>query len=209
MKNRIQRITAILKRSGLIINKKKVQRLVQKLKLQVKSYSRKSRKYSSYKGQVGKISDNKIKRNIYYRKKGKSSQVPTGSSIPKRYLLDGKTPRISATNIDNGILGYYEDIDDKNYRVFENFISVSFLGAVFYHKYKASLDMKIHCLKLKNKELNKEVAFYLTSIIRQALKNTEYKDQISSTVLPDIKIKLPIDSRGTPDWNYMERYRDR
>ncbi|VME26503.1 type II restriction endonuclease [Streptococcus pneumoniae] len=62
--------------------------------------------------------------------------------------------------------------------------------------------MKIHCLKLKNKELNKEVAFYLTSIIRQALKNTEYKDQISSTVLPDI----PIDSRGTPDWNYMERY---
>ncbi|HHK6601243.1 TPA: hypothetical protein ACQW0T_001421, partial [Streptococcus pneumoniae] len=71
------------------------------------------------------------------------------------------------------------------------------------------LDMKIHCLKLKNKELNKEVAFYLTSIIRQALKNTEYKDQISSTVLPDIKIKLPIDSRGTPDWNYMERYIER
>ncbi|VQD69464.1 phage-associated protein [Streptococcus pneumoniae] len=69
--------------------------------------------------------------------------------------------------------------------------------------------MKIHCLKLKNKELNKEVAFYLTSIIRQALKNTEYKDQISSTVLPDIKIKLPIDSRGTPDWNYMERYIER
>ncbi len=69
--------------------------------------------------------------------------------------------------------------------------------------------MKIHCLKLKNKELNKEVAFYLTSIIRQALKNTEYKDQISSTVLPDIKIKLLIDSRGTPDWNYMERYIER
>ena len=65
--------------------------------------------------------------------------------------------------------------------------------------------MKIHCLKLKNKELNREVAFYLTSIIRQALKNTEYKDQISSTVLTDIKIKLPIDSRGTSDWDYMER----
>lgn len=209
MKNRIQIITAILKRSGLIINKKKVQRLVQKLKLQVKSYSRKSRKYSSYKGQVGKISDNKIKRNIYYRKKGEIESSTNRLIYSKKIFTRWKTPRISATNIDNGILGYYEDIDDKNYRVFENFISVSFLGAVFYHKYKASLDMKIHCLKLKNKELNKEVAFYLTSIIRQALKNTEYKDQISSTVLPDIKIKLPIDSRGTPDWNYMERYRDR
>ena len=42
-----RRITAMLKISGLIINKKKVQRLVQKLKLQAKSYSRKSRKYSS------------------------------------------------------------------------------------------------------------------------------------------------------------------
>lgn len=66
--------------------------------------------------------------------------------------------------------------------------------------------MKIHCLKLKNKELNREVAFYLTSIIRQALKNIEYKDQISSTVLPDIKIKLPIDSRGNHDLDYMEKY---
>lgn len=63
-----RRITAMLKRTGLIINKKKVQRLVQKLKLQVKSYSRKSRKYSSYKGQIGKISDNKIKRNFKVEK---------------------------------------------------------------------------------------------------------------------------------------------
>lgn len=59
-----RRITAMLKRLGLKINKKKVQRLVQNLKLQVKSFSRKSRKYSSYKWQVGKIADNKIKRNF-------------------------------------------------------------------------------------------------------------------------------------------------
>lgn len=63
-----RRITAMLKRSGLIINKKKVQRLIQKLKLQVKSFSRKSRKYSSYKGTVGKIAGNKIKRNFKIEK---------------------------------------------------------------------------------------------------------------------------------------------
>ena len=40
-----RRITAMLKRLGLKINKKKVQRLVQNLKLQVKSYSRKSSAY--------------------------------------------------------------------------------------------------------------------------------------------------------------------
>ena len=57
-----RRITATLRKQGLLINKKKVQRLVQKLKLQVTSFSRKTRKYSSYKGTIGKVADNKINR---------------------------------------------------------------------------------------------------------------------------------------------------
>lgn len=59
-----RRITAMLRRTGLVINRKKVQRLVQKLELQVKNFSRKSRKYSSYKGEIGKVADNKIKGNF-------------------------------------------------------------------------------------------------------------------------------------------------
>ena len=57
-----RRITAILRKQGLIINKKKVQKLVQKLKLQVTNFSRKTRKYSSYRGTIGKVADNEINR---------------------------------------------------------------------------------------------------------------------------------------------------
>ncbi len=57
-----RRIHAMLRRLGVLINKKKVQRLVQKLKLQVTSFKRKSRKYNSYKGTIGKVTANKIKR---------------------------------------------------------------------------------------------------------------------------------------------------
>ncbi len=39
-----------------------MQRIVQKLKIKVTSFSRKSRKYSSYKGKVGEVAPNKIKR---------------------------------------------------------------------------------------------------------------------------------------------------
>ena len=138
--------------------------------------------------------------------KNNKLQVPTGASIPKRNLLDGKIPRISATNINNGILGYYEDVQNKCYRVFENFISVSFLGTIFYHPYRASLDMKIHCLKLINRDLNKYIAFYFISIIKKVIEETEYNDQISSTVLPFIEIKLPVTSKGEPDWQYMEDF---
>ena len=83
-----RRITAMLKRLGLKINKKKVQRLVQNLKLQVKSFSRKSRKYSSYKGQVGKVADNKIKRNFKVEKP--YTQITTDTTEFK-YLEKDKT----------------------------------------------------------------------------------------------------------------------
>lgn len=59
-----RRIHALLRRDNLLINKKKVQRLVQKLCIQVKNFSRRSRKYSSYKGTVGKISSNIVNRNF-------------------------------------------------------------------------------------------------------------------------------------------------
>lgn len=57
-----RRIYGELIKQGIKINKKKVQRLVQKLGLQVKSYTRKSRKYSSYKGIVGRIAKNRVNR---------------------------------------------------------------------------------------------------------------------------------------------------
>ena len=56
------RITLELKNQGFNINHKKVQRLMKKLNLQ--SIIRKKRKYYSYKGQIGKIADNHIKRNF-------------------------------------------------------------------------------------------------------------------------------------------------
>ena len=46
----------------MLINKKKVQRIMQKLGLQVASYIRKSRRYNSYKDNVGRVSPNRINR---------------------------------------------------------------------------------------------------------------------------------------------------
>ena len=57
-----RRIWELLRQTGLLINKKRVQRIVQKLSLQVTSYTRKSRKYNSYKGTVGKVAPNRLRR---------------------------------------------------------------------------------------------------------------------------------------------------
>lgn len=54
--------------------------------------------------------------------------VPTGGLVPKKYLKNGKTPRISVTSKNNGVIGWYEDVDYTGYRTYENCLSVSFMG---------------------------------------------------------------------------------
>ena len=57
-----RRICGELRNQGYVINKKRVQRLMRKLGIKVTSFTRKSRKYSSYKGKIGKIAPNRIRR---------------------------------------------------------------------------------------------------------------------------------------------------
>ena len=83
-----RRILGELQNQGYTINKKKVQRIVQKLGLQVTSYTRKSRKYSSYKGKVGTVAPNRIKRrfntHILHQK------ITTDTTEFKYYEIDAK-----------------------------------------------------------------------------------------------------------------------
>jgi len=60
-----RRIHLELKNRGYKVNHKKVQRIMRKLGLQGTKFWRKTRKYVSYKGTVGKISKNRINRRFY------------------------------------------------------------------------------------------------------------------------------------------------
>lgn len=83
-----RRILGELRKQGYVVNKKKVQRIMKKLSLQVTSFTRKSRKYSSYKGKVGMVAPNRIHRrfntNIPHQK------IATDTSEFKYYEVDAK-----------------------------------------------------------------------------------------------------------------------
>jgi len=57
-----RRLWGELRKQGVEVNKKRVHRIVQKYDMQVTSYTRKSRRFSTYKGVVGRIAPNRIKR---------------------------------------------------------------------------------------------------------------------------------------------------
>ena len=83
-----RRIQGELGNRGFKVNKKKVQRIVKKFGLQVTSFTHKSRKYSSYKGKVGKVAPNRINRrfhtNIPHQK------ITTDTTEFKYYQVDEK-----------------------------------------------------------------------------------------------------------------------
>jgi len=67
-----RRIDMELRKRGYVVNHKKILRITNKLGITCKSYTRKSRKFSTYKGTIGKIAKNLIHRrfqtNIPYQK---------------------------------------------------------------------------------------------------------------------------------------------
>ena len=81
-----RRIYGELRKREMLVNKKKVQRIVQKLGIQVTSFTRKSRKYSSYKGRIGKVTPNRLHRrfntNVPHQK------ITTDTSEFKYYEID-------------------------------------------------------------------------------------------------------------------------
>ena len=147
----------------------------------------------------------KIKDIFKTQKRNSILYVPTWAYVPQKELKKWLTPRITVT-AENNWVERFSTSTHKNYRKFKNFLSVSFLWSVFYHNYEASLDMKVHCLKPKDKELNKNLWLFLSTIIKKSLNNASYWNQISSSDLPQKTILLPIDRKKQINWKYMEQH---
>lgn len=138
-------------------------------------------------------------------------EINTGSLMDSKMLAYGNIPRISVKSDNNGILGYYNTTNSyNNARHFKNFISVNFFGDVFYHPYEASVEMKVHVLKLPFYEFTQKVGIYFVGALKRALKakGFSYGNQLSSSKLRngDFFITLPIDSKGNLDFGFMESY---
>lgn len=83
-----RRVCGELRNKGITANKKRVQRIMQKLGFQVTSFTRKSRKYSSYKGNIGKIAPNRISRR--FNTSVPHQKITTDTTEFKYYEIDNK-----------------------------------------------------------------------------------------------------------------------
>lgn len=123
-------------------------------------------------------------------------------------LVKGKIPRLSVTSRNNGIVGYFDTGNLTEARHYTNFISVNFLGNVFYHPYTASCEMKVHVLQLKGHDFTIETGLYIATALAKSISgNFSYGEQLSSSDLRNaaIFIELPV-IEDSFAFDYIKQY---
>ncbi|WP_120829864.1 restriction endonuclease subunit S [Helicobacter pylori] len=142
-------------------------------------------------------------------------EIYTGSLLSQEDLAKGDIVRISVKSDNNGVYGHFDTLKNKKARHFENFISVNFFGNCFYHPYLASVEMKVHVLKLKNRTLTKRIGLFLANQLNKCFYGQfTYGTQLSSSKLKhnNFKIQLPLKPTAKTqtlkdiDFNFMEKF---
>lgn len=131
--------------------------------------------------------------------------IDSGCDIYDNERVDGNTPYITATAVNNGIKYY---VSNENDTLESNAISVNRNGSVgysFYHKYNALYSNDCRKLKLKQND-NEYVSLFITNQIMQQREKYSYGYKMGTGRLRRQYIQLPIKSIGNPDYEYMERY---
>jgi hypothetical protein len=151
-----------------------------------------------------------IIKNGFYNKKPKSSGK-------------GNIPFIGATIYENGVTEFYtekeiadcskmghgknHDIKDKIFK--GNCIAVTNNGSVGYAYYQVSdfsCSHDVNPLYLKNYTLNENLSKFLIAIIEKQKVCFEYARKWITMRLVKSKILLPVNSKGKPDFEFMENY---
>ena len=128
----------------------------------------------------------------------------------KSELPPGNTPYITRSTYDNGISGYYDDIDNE-FTIEGNCLTIGAEGGIAFWQPKPFIaGVKVYTIR--HPQLNELTALFVASLLNANSANYSYTN---ARVLAKIKaesIKLPLKPSADPsnytqddiDWDYME-----
>lgn len=135
--------------------------------------------------------------------------IQKGKRLTSASREDGQTPYIGALNHDNGLFQYIgqQPIFHGN-SITVNYNS-SAIGYAYYqpNDFWATDDVNVWYFRESNHhEFNKYIALFICPIIKAIGSSYVYTDKWKIGDMRRCKLRLPVTSDGTPDWEYMERY---
>ena len=123
-----------------------------------------------------------------------------GQRLKKVDRVMGDLPLITAGQFNNGIAQYVKQT--KTNKLFENCITIDMFGNCFYQDGKFICDDNV--IAIKNIK-SKFIGLFLASVFNRYI-NFNFKKQFRLKHLINIKIKLPVNEKREPNWEYMENY---
>ena len=124
-----------------------------------------------------------------------------GKRLVERERKQGKIPLLTAGEASNGIASF---IDNQEMKLFKDFISIDMFGNSFYHYYEATGNDNIYFLI--NNKLSYNIKLFIVACINMQKVKYSYAKQFRQNNLNRAKIMLPVNSKGQPNWEFMENF---
>lgn len=124
-----------------------------------------------------------------------------GKRLTKENRKIGNIPLLTATENMQGISSF---ISNTNMNTYIDFISIDMFGHGFYHNYLCCGDDNIYFFI--NDKISKFSKLFIVSCINKNSNNFSYGKQFRQHNADKNKILLPINSKGEPDYEFMENY---
>ena len=132
-------------------------------------------------------------------------KIQRGKRLTKSNQIEGNTPYISSTAMNNGVDNFINNED--NVRKFKNCLTVAnsgSVGACFYHHYEFVASDHVTSLKLNDENnADKYIYLFISSIIKRLEEKYSFNREINDKRIRQEKIILPVDKNGNPHWQYM------
>ena len=131
--------------------------------------------------------------------------IARGKRLKKAEHTPGMTPYVSSTAMNNGVDGFIEDVPGT--RVFGDCISLANSGSVgsaFYEPF--DFVASDHVTHLKREGFTKWTYLFLAAVLEKQGVNFNFNREINDARISKMKIMLPANGAGKPDFDYMEQY---
>ena len=133
----------------------------------------------------------------------------------KENLPDGETPYVSRSTYNNGISGYYTDINNE-FTIHQKCITIGAeTGIAFWQEKPFIPGVKVYTIN--HEQLNSKNALFLTTLLNKSADNYGFTQLRSMKKLQAETITLPLKpgtnladyTQDDIDWNYMEQFMSR
>lgn len=129
----------------------------------------------------------------------------TITTHPSNLQSFGNTPRVTCSATNNAVENFYRNIPTEKGGVLT--VDSATEGYVSYQLNDFIATDHVEKIFLEDKEINKYVGLFLKSCIdKSKLGKYGYGYKFSQKRINRQKIMLPIDSKGNPNWRFMEDY---